>query len=40
MQLSLAGSLLELIHRRALQDFPDTIQVSIHKSDKINLPIL
>jgi hypothetical protein len=29
MELSLAGSLLELIHRRALQDFPDTIQVAI-----------
>jgi hypothetical protein len=25
-------------HRQALQDFPDMIQVSLHKNNKINFP--
>jgi hypothetical protein len=25
-----------MTHRQALQDFPDTSQVSLHKNDKIN----
>jgi hypothetical protein len=29
-----------MIHRQALQDFPDTTQVSLYKNNKINLPIL
>jgi hypothetical protein len=28
-----------MTHRQALQDFRDTIQVSLHKNNKINLPI-
>jgi hypothetical protein len=29
-----------MTHREALQYFPDTIQVSLHKNNKINLPLL
>jgi hypothetical protein len=27
-----------MTHRQALQDFPNTSQVSLHKNNKINLP--
>jgi hypothetical protein len=27
-----------MTHRQALQDFPDTSQVSLHKDNKVNLP--
>jgi hypothetical protein len=27
-----------MTHHQALQDFPDTRQVSLHKNNKINLP--
>jgi hypothetical protein len=27
-----------MTHRQALQGFPDTSQVSLHKNNKINLP--
>jgi hypothetical protein len=29
-----------MTHRQALQDFPDTSQVSLHKNDKVNFPFL
>jgi hypothetical protein len=29
-----------MTHRQALQDFPDTSQVSLHKNNKIDLPPL
>jgi hypothetical protein len=29
-----------MTHRQALQGFPDTSQVSLHKNNKINLPVL
>jgi hypothetical protein len=28
-----------MTYRRALQGFPDTIEVSLHKNNKINLPL-
>jgi hypothetical protein len=28
-----------MTYRQALQDFPDTSEVSLHKNNKINLPI-